>query len=139
MTVGQYGAAGAPDQEVAQRRSMGAARYVAAAAAGCALVLLAVSTRLGGAPSELSQTSINTMHAHPYDTMRLAPWEVTEINSNSRSTKPVNPSPAYPYHVGLRPKMVLNRDFEHDPYGNHLPWDTGPEGAVAKTVRRSDK
>jgi hypothetical protein len=122
------------------RNVMGSARYAAAAAAGCAVVLLAVSTRMGmNGPAELGQTSMNSALAHPYNSMHLAPWYVTENNPNGHTTKPVNPAPFHPYHAGVRPKMVHNRDFEHQPFGNHLPWEDGPEGAVAKTVRRGDK
>ncbi len=75
--------------------------------------------------------------AHPYDSMR--PANDKFVNPYNMRTQAVNPEPLYPYNNGKRPKAVLHREFEHNPYGNHVPWETGPAGALAKDIKRPDK
>ena len=87
----------------------------------------------------LAETSIRTDRAHPYDRMIAAPQEVKYINRHWTPAHTVNPRPVHPYHAGKRPNKVMHRDFEHAPYGNHLPWEGGPEGALAKYERRPDE
>ena len=88
--------------------------------------------------SEEVETSIRTDRAHPYDRMIQAPQETKFINREWAPIHTVNPAPVHPYHAGQRPSMVHHRDFEHAPYGHQLPWEEGPEGALAKYVRRPD-
>jgi len=96
----------------------------------------------GGGPRArlemLAETSIRTDRAHPYDRMIAAPQEVKFINKHWTPAHTVNPAPVNPYHAGKRPAQVMHRDFEHAPYGHHLPWEEGPEGALAKYERRPD-
>jgi len=79
---------------------------------------------------ELTQTSARTDLAHPYGSMY--PANPMFINPNKGRGQAVNPSPKHPYHNGVRPKAVLNEDFDHAPFRHHLPWEHGPEGALAK-------
>ena len=127
-----------------------------AAAAAAAVVVMAAgaqavsggaqsSTLLGGGGPRarlemLAGASIRTDRAHPYNRMVAAPQEVKFINRHWTPAHTVNPAPVHPYHAGQRPSQVMHRDFEHEPYGNHLPWETGiPEGALAKYERRPDE
>ena len=87
----------------------------------------------------LAETSIRTDRAHPYNRMIAAPREVKFINRHWTPAHTVNPAPVYPYHAGKRPYKVLHRDFEHAPYGHTLPWEQGPEGALAKDEKRLDE
>jgi len=92
-----------------------------------------VSGRRGGALFQsLAETSVRTDKAHPYNRMINSPDRVKFINTEWTPAQTVNPPPVHPYHGGSRPSKVLHRDFEHEPYGNHLPWEKGPEGAQAK-------
>jgi hypothetical protein len=79
---------------------------------------------------KLAQTSVRTDIVHPYGS--LYPAEQKFINPSGARRQAVNPAPNYPYHKGVRPHAVLNDDFEHEPFGNHLPWEHAPEGALAK-------
>jgi hypothetical protein len=74
---------------------------------------------------------------HPYNSMR--PANDIFVNPYNMRTRSVNPEPLHPYNNGKRPKAVLHREFEHNPYGNHLPWETVPAGALAKDIKRPDK
>ena len=87
----------------------------------------------------LAETSIRTDRAHPYNTMIAAPQEVRYDNRHWVPAHTVNPAPVHPYHAGKRPAKVLHRDFEHAPYGHQLPWEQGPEGALAKYAKRPDE
>eukprot|EP00960_Hanusia_phi_P066197 766337-Hanusia_phi.AAC.1 len=92
-----------------------------------------VSARGGAAVFQsLAETSVRTDKAHPYNRMINSPDRVKFINKEWTPAQTVNPPPVHPYHGGYRPAKVLHRDFEHEPYGNHLPWEKGPEGAQAK-------
>lgn len=83
------------------------------------------------------QTSVRADLVHPYGSM--FPANPKFINPSGQPSQAVNPSPRYPYHNGQRMKSVLNDDFEHAPFGNHLPWEHMPEGALAKYDKRPDK
>jgi hypothetical protein len=111
-------------------------------ATALAAVQAGASASAGGPRARLemlAETSIRTDRAHPYDRMIAAPQEVTQINRHWAPAHTVNPHPVHPYHAGNRPNEELHRDFEHAPYGNHLPWEGGPEGALAKYERRPDE
>lgn len=82
-------------------------------------------------------TSFRSDLAHPYGSMRQADSEFA--NPFNMRERAVNPAPLHPYNNGHRPKAVLHREFEHNPYGNHLPWESGPAGALAKDVKRPDR
>ena len=75
--------------------------------------------------------------AHPYGSMRSA--DDRFVNPYNMRQQAVNPEPLHPYNNGKRPKKVLHREFDHNPYGNHLPWETGPAGALAKDIKRPDR
>lgn len=89
-----------------------------------------VAARSNAILQQLSQTSARTDLAHPYGSMY--PANPTFISPTGGARQAVNSAPHHPYHNGVRPKQVLNEDFEHAPFGNHLPWEQGPEGALAK-------
>jgi hypothetical protein len=82
-------------------------------------------------------TSLRSDLAHPYGSLRSA--EDKFPNPYNMRQRAVNPAPPHPYSNGHRPKAVLHREFEHNPYGNHLPWETGPAGALAKDIKRPDR
>jgi len=86
---------------------------------------------------QLSMTSARTDLLHPYGS--LYPANPKFINPNGAPRQAVNPEPVHPYHNGHRPQMVLNNDFDHAPFGNHLPWENMPSGALAKYDKRTDK
>ena len=157
-----YSAAHAADKRAEAERAEGPAgrRVMAmvAAAAASVVVVMAVGAqtaggegavptsvaRGGGGPRArlemLSETSIRTDRAHPYDRMIDAPHEVKYINRHWTPAHTVNPAPVHPYHAGKRPAEVMHRDFEHEPFGHHLPWEGDvPEGALAKYERRPDE
>ena len=91
----------------------------------------------GGVQNTEMLSSFRSDLAHPYDSMH--PANDIFVNPYNMRSSAVNPEPLHPYNNGKRPKAVLHREFEHNPYGNHVPWETGPAGALAKDVKRPDK
>ena len=75
--------------------------------------------------------------AHPYNSMH--PVDNKFVNPYNMREPAINPKPLYPYNNGKRPKAVLHREFEHNPYGNKLLWESGPAGALAKDIKRPDR
>uniref|UniRef100_A0A6T8PJ26 Uncharacterized protein n=1 Tax=Hemiselmis andersenii TaxID=464988 RepID=A0A6T8PJ26_HEMAN len=140
--------------EASERPGLSGARRKVIVGVGClvAASALAVAGVVGGGASSreavlvqrgaerlemLSQTSARTDLVHPYGSMY--PANPKFINSKGAPQQAVNTLPNHPFHNGHRPKMVLNDDFEHEPYGNHLPWEHAPAGALAKYDKRADK
>ncbi len=75
---------------------------------------------------------------HPYDSMHAVDDKF--INPYNMRQPALNPAPLHPYNNGKRPKAVLHREFEHNPYGNKFPWETDfPSGALAKDIKRPDR
>lgn len=82
-------------------------------------------------------TSFRSDLAHPYNSMHQVDDKF--VNPYNMREPALNPKPVYPYNNGKRPKAVLHREFEHNPYGNKLPWESGPAGALAKDIKRPDR
>ena len=90
-----------------------------------------------GLQSTQMLSSFRSDLAHPYGSMRSSDGKF--VNPYNMRQQAVNTEPLHPYNNGKRPKAVLHREFEHNPYGNHLPWETGPAGALAKDIKRPDR
>jgi hypothetical protein len=99
--------------------------------------VVSLISRAAGFQNTEMLSSFRSDLAHPYNSMR--PANDIFVNPYNMRTQSVNPEPLHPYNNGKRPKAVLHREFEHNPYGNHLPWETGPAGALAKDIKRPDK